>query len=62
VLKVVSRDILHKSDAGGVALDLENRGEVIDAYQAILRNCRAAVPDARIDGIEVAEMIAKGSS
>jgi len=60
VLKVVSRDILHKSDAGGVALDLENRGEVIDAYQAILRNCRAAVPDARIDGIEVAEMIAKG--
>ena len=41
VMKVVSRDILHKSDAGGVALDLENKKEVIDAYEAILRNCRA---------------------
>jgi acetate---CoA ligase (ADP-forming) len=60
VMKVVSRDILHKSDAGGVALDLDNREEVIDAYQAILRNCRARVPDARIDGIEVAEMVRRG--
>ena len=41
VMKVVSRDILHKSDAGGVALDLEDKNEVIDAYQAILRHCRA---------------------
>jgi len=60
VMKVVSRDILHKSDAGGVALDLEDRNEVIDAYQAIMRNARAAVPTARITGIEVAEMIQKG--
>ena len=61
VLKVVSRDILHKSDAGGVALDLENREEVIDAYQAIMRNCREAVPNARIDGIEVVEMVQAGT-
>jgi acetyltransferase len=60
VLKVVSRDILHKSDSGGVALDLENRAEVIDAYQAIYRSCRAAVPNARITGVEVAEMVRKG--
>jgi len=60
VMKVVSRDILHKSDAGGVALDLENRAEVIDAYGAIMRNCRAAVPNARIAGIEVTEMVRKG--
>ncbi|MBM3317507.1 MAG: acetate--CoA ligase family protein [Candidatus Eisenbacteria bacterium] len=60
VLKVVSRDILHKSDAGGVALDLENRDEVIDAYQAIYRNCRAAVPAANISGVEVSEMVRKG--
>ena len=37
VMKVVSRDILHKSDAGGVALDLMDKNEVIDAYQAILQ-------------------------
>ncbi|MBP1722428.1 MAG: CoA-binding domain protein [Deltaproteobacteria bacterium] len=60
VMKVVSRDILHKSDAGGVALDLEDRNEVIDAYQAILRNARAYKADANIDGVEVSEMVEKG--
>jgi acetyl coenzyme A synthetase (ADP forming)-like protein len=57
VMKVVSRDILHKSDAGGVALDLVDKKEVIDAYQAILRNCRAYKVDAVIDGVEVSEMV-----
>ncbi len=52
VMKVVSRDILHKSDAGGVALDLEDKNEVIDAYQAILRQCRAYKADAHIEGVE----------
>jgi acetate---CoA ligase (ADP-forming) len=60
VMKVVSRDILHKSDAGGVALDLEDKNEVIDAYQAILRNARAYKADAKIEGVEVSEMVAKG--
>jgi acyl-CoA synthetase (NDP forming) len=60
VMKVVSRDILHKSDAGGVALDLEDRNEVIDAYQAILRNARAYKADASIEGVEVSEMVEKG--
>jgi acetyltransferase len=60
VMKVVSRDILHKSDVGGVALDLENEEEVVDAYQAIMRNCRRNVPDARIKGIQVSEMAPYG--
>lgn len=60
VMKVVSRDILHKSDAGGVALDLEDRKEAIDAYQAILRNARAYKADANIEGVEVSEMVEKG--
>jgi acetyltransferase len=60
VLKVVSRDILHKSDVGGVALDLENREEVMDAYEAIMSNCRARVPHARIKGIQVSEMAPSG--
>lgn len=60
VMKVVSRDILHKSDVGGVALDLENPEEVVDAYQAILGSCRARMPQARIRGIEVAEMVPAG--
>jgi len=60
VMKVVSRDILHKSDAGGVALDLEDKKEAIDAYQAILRNARAYKADANIEGVEVSEMVEKG--
>ncbi len=58
-LKVVSKDIIHKSDAGGVALNLENRQEVLDAYQVILYNCKKAKPDAVIEGVSVSEMMKK---
>lgn len=61
VLKVVSRDIIHKSDVGGVALDLENRGELLDAYQAVMHGCRRRCPQARIEGVEIAEMVGSGS-
>ena len=61
VMKVVSRDILHKSDAGGVALGLDDREEVIDAYQAIIQSCRAYNPQAVIQGVEVSEMVASGT-
>jgi acyl-CoA synthetase (NDP forming) len=57
VMKIVSKDIIHKSEAGGVALDLINRQEVMDAYEAIFHNARAYNPDARIEGIEVDEMV-----
>ncbi len=60
VLKIVSEDIIHKTDAGGVALDLENRKEVIDAYQAIMKSCRTKFPKARIRGVEVCEMVPRG--
>jgi acetyltransferase len=61
VMKVVSKDILHKSDAGGIALDLENENEVTGAYEAIMRNCRAHVPHAVIEGVEVSEMVQAGT-
>ncbi len=61
VMKVVSRDILHKSDAGGVALDLLNKEEAMDAYQAIMQNSRAYDPNAVIQGIEVSEMVQQGT-
>ncbi len=60
VMKIVSKDIIHKSDAGGVALNLENKKEVIDAYQAIRRSCRAYNPRAVLQGVEVAEMVRPG--
>jgi acetate---CoA ligase (ADP-forming) len=60
VMKVVSKDILHKSDVGGVLLDLDNTKEVVDAYEAIIHNCKGYNPNAAIEGIEVAEMVKKG--
>ena len=60
VMKIVSKDILHKSDAGGVALDIQNKEEVMDAYEAIRHNCRNYKPGAIIEGIEICEMVSKG--
>ncbi len=60
VMKVVSRDILHKSDVGGVLLDLENSKEVINAYEAIMHKCKQYNPNALIEGIEICEMVKKG--
>jgi len=60
VMKIVSKDVIHKSDAGGVALDLDNEGEVVDAYQAIIGRCRAYKSTAVIEGVEVAEMVRPG--
>ena len=59
-LKVVSKDIVHKSDVGGIALDLESRDEVIDAYEAVMRNCREHVPHAVIEGVAISEMVHPG--
>ena len=60
VMKIVSRDIVHKSDAGGVALDIDDSKEVADAYEAILASCRQFNPNARIEGIEVSEQVKHG--
>jgi len=59
VLKIVSKDIIHKSDAGGVALNLENRNELIDAYEAIINSAHKYKPDAKITGVEIVKMIKK---
>ena len=61
VMKVVSKDIIHKSDAGGVALDLEDKEEIIDAYEAIMHSSRAYDPNAVIDGVEITEMVKGGT-
>ena len=61
VLKVVSRDILHKSDVGGVALDLQNEHELVEGYEAILHSCRTRMPNALIEGMEVMEMVQPGT-
>ncbi len=59
-LKIVSPDILHKSDIGGVALGLRDAGAVQHACTAMLASVRARAPAARIDGVLVAPMIEGG--
>ncbi len=58
-LKIDSPDITHKSDVGGVRLNLQNAAEVIAAYQAMLLDAARARPDARIDGATVEAMVNK---
>jgi len=56
VLKLMSRDILHKSDAGGVKV-VQNRPELSAAFSQILKNAKKYNPSARIDGILVEEQL-----
>jgi succinyl-CoA synthetase beta subunit len=55
-LKIRSPDILHKTEAGGVRLDLRSRTEVEEAAAALIAAARAARPDARIEGVLVQQM------
>jgi acetyltransferase len=61
-LKIVSRDVVHKSDVGGVALELRGRGAAQQAADAMLARVRAARPNAAIDGFTVERMLAARSS
>lgn len=60
VLKVSSVDITHKSDAGGVKINLNNRVEVENAFDEIMQSCNAAVPTANIEGVSVQGMAKPG--
>ena len=55
-LKIRSRDITHKSDAGGVALDLAGPDAVRDAATAMLARIATALPAAHVDGFLIQEM------
>jgi acetyltransferase len=57
VLKILSPQITHKSDVGGVALNLANARQVRSAAMAMHRRVAAARPDARIDGFAVQPMV-----
>jgi len=56
VLKIVSPDILHKSDAGGVKVNLESDDDVREAYNTILKNAKNYKANADIHGVLVQEM------
>lgn len=57
VLKILSPQITHKSDAGGVALDLTNENEVREAFKEVMQRAKQYNPDADILGVTVQPMI-----
>jgi len=59
-LKINSPDILHKSDAGCVKLNISNREEASRAFEQILENAKMQMLDARLDGVIVQEMARSG--
>ena len=60
VLKVVSKQIIHKSDAGGVIVGIKNKEEVKRAFDKILKNVKCYNSKAKIDGIYVQKMASPG--
>ena len=59
VVKIQSPDIVHKSEVGGVRLNLTTERAVAEATSDILKRARAAKPDARISGVAVFPMIVR---
>ncbi|MGH3308521.1 MAG: acetate--CoA ligase family protein, partial [Nocardioides sp.] len=60
VLKIVSPDILHKTDAGGVVVDVKSEDAARTAYDEILANAKAYQADASITGVQVQQMLETG--
>src|SRR3954462_7592763 len=61
VLKIVSPDILHKTEAGGVLVGLKSADEVLKGYETILANAKKYKADAKIDGVQVQQMLKGGT-
>ena len=61
VMKIVSPEILHKSDAGGVKVNIKDEESCREAYQTILANAKAYDPNANIHGIAIQEMAPWGT-
>ncbi len=59
-LKIVSPQITHKSDVGGVRLNVSDARGVVLAFEEIVDNARRAVPDAVIEGVSVQRMAKPG--
>ena len=60
ILKIVSPEITHKSDAGGVKSNLNNEKQVIEAYNQIIKNAERFNPNASVLGVAVQKMVSQG--
>ena len=56
VMKILSPDIHHKTDIGGVIVNVKTADDVRTSYELLIDRCRTAVPNAKIDGVSVQKM------
>ncbi|MEN3289247.1 MAG: hypothetical protein V7634_3547, partial [Bradyrhizobium sp.] len=61
VMKIVSPDILHKTEAGGVIVGVKTADDAKTAYETILGNAKKYKADAKIEGIQVQQMLTGGT-
>ena len=61
VMKIVSPDILHKTEAGGVVVGVKSAEEASSAYEQIVANAKKYKADAKIQGVQVQQMIKGGT-
>jgi len=57
VMKIVSPDIMHKSDVGGVVVGVKDEAAARAAYESIMANCSKNVPDAKLVGVSIQQMV-----
>jgi acetyltransferase len=60
VMKIVSPDVIHKTDAGGVVVGVGTPAKAADAFERIVRSVKERVPNARITGVLVQRLVAQG--
>jgi acetyl coenzyme A synthetase (ADP forming)-like protein len=60
VLKIDSPDIVHKTDVGGVMLDIRSEDEVRNAFNVMVTRVRERAPDAQVDGVIVEQFVKGG--
>jgi acetyltransferase len=60
VMKVASPDITHKSDIGGVLLDVSSEREAHNGYTQLIKKTKAARPNAKIEGVHLQRQVPKG--
>ncbi|MBT2325231.1 acetate--CoA ligase family protein [Variovorax paradoxus] len=61
VLKIVSPDIAHKTEVGGVVVGVRSEGQLVDDYESLLARVALKAPQARITGVLVAQMAQGGT-
>ena len=56
-MKIISPDIAHKTDVGGVVVGVKDEAAARDAYKKIMDSCKKNKPNARLDGVSIQQMV-----